>query len=123
MGNLETTDGGPLPIDLEHLSQYTANDPEVTRDVLGLFGDQVRAKLNALSAADDLEAWRLEAHALKGTALGVGAGELAERALAAEALGEFGAEDHDGIMVALETAADRAIRYAQQLLEDGPFAG
>ncbi len=123
MTKLDTIDGGPLPIDLEHLSQYTAHDPAVTRDILGLFKDQVNLKFDALKGATDLADWKEQAHALKGTALGVGAGELAALALEAEALLGLGSGEHDDLLERLEKAALRAVQYAAQLLEDSSFAG
>lgn len=123
MTKTDTLDGGPLPINLEHLSLYTANDPDITRDILRLFTDQMNLKLVAMTNAADLEAWRQEAHALKGSSLGVGAQELAELALAAEALTALEGSAYEQLLGQLEAAATRAGLYATQLLEDGSFAG
>ncbi len=123
MGNLETIDGGPLPIDLEHLSQYTADDPAVTREVLTLFRDQAEAWLAAMAVATDLQAWRDVAHTMKGAAAGVGAREMAELAKEAEAVSDLDTPERADVLARLEIAIARATRYASQLLEDAPFVG
>jgi HPt (histidine-containing phosphotransfer) domain-containing protein len=123
MGNLETIDGGPLPIDLEHLSQYTANDPALTRDVLQIYRDQAEGWLAALGDAADLKAWKDAAHTLKGASRGVGANEVALLAEEAELLPALDVADRDDLYARLERALARATRYAGQLLEDSPFVG
>lgn len=123
MGNHETIDGSPLPIDLGHLSRYTVNDPEVTRDVLKIFHDQGDGWLSGLAEAADIEAWRDTAHAMKGAARGVGAHELALLAEEAEDLPSLEASERAELFVRVEQALTRAKRYAAQLLEDSPFVG
>jgi HPt (histidine-containing phosphotransfer) domain-containing protein len=123
MGNLETIDGGPLPIDLEHLSQYTANDPALTRDVLQIYRDQAARWLADLEGAADLKAWKDAAHTLKGASRGVGATEVAHLAEEAEALAELQGPGREDLYTRIEHAVTRAVRYAAQLLEDSPFVG
>lgn len=123
MGSHETVDGGPLPINMEHLSQYTANDPSITRDVLALFRCQAGDWLDALHAAPDLGAWRAAAHKMKGGSRGVGAEELAELAEEAESLDALDGAGQVDLLARLDHATARATRYAAQLLEDSPFVG
>lgn len=123
MGNHETIDGAPLPIDMEHLSTYTANDPVVTREVLALFRDQGEVWITALRQAADLGAWADTVHTMKGASRGVGALELAELAEEAEAVTEIDSPERHEIFARIEQALDRATRYAAQLLEDSPFVG
>ena len=123
MGNLETIDGGPLPIDLEHLSQYTANDPELTRDVLQIYRDQADGWRQQLAKAADLKAWQDAAHTLKGASRGVGANEVAALAEEAERLVDLDGDAREAIYARLDFALTRAVRYAAQLLEDSPFVG
>ncbi len=123
MSTHETVDGGPLPIDLEHLSQYTANDPAITRDVLSIFREQAGEWLQDLREAPDLNSWRGCAHKIKGGARGVGAEELATLAEEAESLDRFDGASHAELLVRLDHAAARATRYAAQLLDDSPFVG
>ncbi len=122
MGKCETIDGGPLPIDLEHLSQYTADDPAVTRDVLTLFRDQAEVWLAAMGNATDLQGWMDAAHTMKGAAGGVGAPEIAELAIEAESVSGLDTPERADVYARLETAIARATRYASQLLEDTRFA-
>ena len=123
MGKFETVDGGPLPIDLEKLSQYTANDPAIARDVLQIFCDQAELWLAAMGGAADLKAWKDAAHTVKGASRGVGAGELAGLAEEAEQLEDMDAPERADYFAKLEHAMGRARCYATQLLEDSPFVG
>lgn len=123
MGNVETIDGGPLPIDLENLSQYTGNDPALTRDVLQIYCDQADIWRAALVNAATLQAWKDAAHTLKGASRGIGANEVAMLAERAEALPALGTPDHNQLLACLDHALTRAARYAAQLLEDSPFVG
>lgn len=123
MGNVETIDGGPLPIDLENLSHYTGNDPVLTRDVLQIYCDQADVWRDMLAKAATLQAWRDAAHTVKGASRGVGATEVAVLADEAEDLAELGTPDHELVLSRLDQALTRAARYAAQLLEDSPFAG
>ncbi|MBN4046658.1 Hpt domain-containing protein, partial [bacterium AH-315-P15] len=102
MGNYETIDGGPLPIDLEHLSQYTADDAAVTRDVLTIFRDQAEGWLAAMGEAGDLQAWLDAAHTMKGAARGVGAPEIAQLAKEAEAVSALETPERAEVFARLE---------------------
>jgi len=119
----QTIDGGPLPIDLEYLSQNTANDPELTRAVLQIFCDQADTYLAAMATAADVGAWQDAAHTMKGASRAVGAREVAQLAEDAEALADLDTPDRATMLDQLEAAMARAKRYAEQLLEDSPFAG
>ncbi len=72
------------PIDLVHLSRQTLGDRSVEREVLALFRRQARQVLFQLEALTDPRN-RLEiAHALNGSAKGVGAWRVATAAAALE---------------------------------------
>jgi HPt (histidine-containing phosphotransfer) domain-containing protein len=71
------------PIDLAHLSKQTMGDREVEHEVLGLFAEQaqtVRRQIEGASVKDRL----FLAHALKGSARGIGAFAIADCASAIE---------------------------------------
>jgi len=123
MGNVETIDGGPLPIDLENLSHYTGNDPVLTRDVLQIYCDQADIWRAMLAKAATLQAWRDAAHTVKGASRGVGATEVAVLADEAESLTKLGTPDHEQALARLDHGLARAARYAAQLLEDSPIVG
>lgn len=73
------------PIDYVHLARYTMGDAELEREILHLFRDQLPDLMNTLAASTNAgEAWRQTAHALKGSALAVGAQRMAREARAAE---------------------------------------
>lgn len=71
------------PIDLKHLSRQTMGDRDLERDVLGLFAEQAQAVRKQISGAEIKQRLFL-AHALKGSARGIGAFAIAECACAIE---------------------------------------
>jgi HPt (histidine-containing phosphotransfer) domain-containing protein len=71
------------PIDLQHLSRQTMGDRDLERDVLGLFADQAQMVRKQIGKAEIKQRLFL-AHALKGSARGVGAFAIAECACAIE---------------------------------------
>jgi HPt (histidine-containing phosphotransfer) domain-containing protein len=75
------------PVDLVHLARHTFGDADLEREVLQLFVTQSRIYLNRLKEARDVEQWRRATHTIKGSARGIGAWAVAEKAQAAELLG------------------------------------
>jgi HPt (histidine-containing phosphotransfer) domain-containing protein len=73
--------------DIEHLRRYTFEDPDLERELLGLFQDQLPALIERLEKASDRTEWRLASHTLKGSARSVGAPALAALALELEDMG------------------------------------
>jgi len=73
-------------IDFAHLNQYVAGDPELTREVFGLFRNQVEMWGRGLTADADDEIWASVTHSLKGSARAVGAIGLADACEKAESL-------------------------------------
>ena len=65
-------------IDFNHLERYVGGDQAIIREVLALFSDQARTVLPQLDPRGPADQWRSAAHSLKGSALGIGAGALAE---------------------------------------------
>jgi HPt (histidine-containing phosphotransfer) domain-containing protein len=68
---------GTRPLDLDHLSRQTLGDRALEQEVLAMFARQIGTIRDTIAAADDRERARL-AHALKGSARGVGAFALAD---------------------------------------------
>jgi HPt (histidine-containing phosphotransfer) domain-containing protein len=78
--------GSPPPaLDLAHLDRQTFGEAALKRDVLLMFLARSRALLKAMAEADVDERADL-AHALKGSALAIGAFALADAAAAAQAV-------------------------------------
>lgn len=72
----------PVIFDRAHLAQYTMDSPELEREIIGLFVDQLPAILERLQNASSSAEWRIATHTLKGSALAVGAykiGALAKK--------------------------------------------
>lgn len=93
----------PKLLDLVHLSRQTFGDPDLERDVLRLFLDQVESTGRALRATTSaVERGRLY-HLVKGSARGVGAFQLA-------ALAEDGEDDpQDDTRLAATLSAIEAV--------------
>jgi HPt (histidine-containing phosphotransfer) domain-containing protein len=64
-------------IDFNHLEHYVGGDQAIIREVLALFSDQARTVLPQLDPEGPADQWRGVAHSLKGSALGIGALDLA----------------------------------------------
>ncbi len=73
-------------VDFQHLETYVAGDRGLVREVLSLFSDHARTVLPTLNPDGPDDDWRNAAHALKGSALGIGAFALAEVCSQAELL-------------------------------------
>ncbi|WP_409433832.1 Hpt domain-containing protein [Litorimonas sp. RW-G-Af-16] len=73
-------------IDFDHLRQYVGKDAELTREVFGMFQNQVDMWARSLTADADDEIWEAVTHSLKGSALAVGAIRLADLCERAEVL-------------------------------------
>jgi len=73
-------------IDFDHLNRYVDGDPELTREVFGLFRHQVEIWGKSLRADADDDLWSNVMHSLKGSARAVGAMEFAEACEKAESL-------------------------------------
>jgi len=87
-GHVQAVSAPPLapverPIDLEHLSRMTLGERSLEREVLQLFDRQASMLLTRMRAAAPALA-AASAHTLKGSALGIGAFEVARAAEAVE---------------------------------------
>jgi len=83
-----SNDGSPgePTIDLVHLARQTGHDRALGQELLDLFDRQMASLIAQLSAADAPRRRRAEAaHKLRGSALAVGAGQVARAAQALEA--------------------------------------
>lgn len=116
-----TLDGGPLPIDLEHLSRYTAARADTTREVLIIFRDKAEDWTSRMSPGSDAEAWQEAAHTLKGAAMAIGAWPVAELCEAAEAVSHSGGVVRQDVLTRLRAEIRRTCRYIDQVIE--PLAG
>lgn len=91
-------------IDFNHLEHYVGGDQSIIREVLALFSDQARTVLPLLDPEGPSDQWKSAAHSLKGSALGIGAGALAEACGDAESANDAPAADK---IVARARVADR----------------
>ncbi|MDP4822481.1 MAG: Hpt domain-containing protein [Aestuariivirgaceae bacterium] len=74
-------------LNMEHLAQYTASNPGLEAELLGLFQAQSRVQLIELRRAaveNDVPAWKFALHTLKGMAQSLGAMAVADAAGALE---------------------------------------
>jgi len=96
-------------VDFGHLSHFTAGDHDIMDEVLGLFIEQADLWGRLLTPSGDAEAWRDGAHTLKGSALGIGAAEVAK--VCAEA--EIGWQEPPAVKAALKDRLDHALDLAK----------
>lgn len=73
-------------IDFDHLNQYVGGDISLTKEIFGLFTNQVDVWGRQLAVDSNDDNWAAITHSLKGTARAIGAMKLAEACEAAESL-------------------------------------
>ena len=102
-------------IDFDHLNRYVDGDPELTREVFGLFRNQVEIWGRSLNADADDDLWTTVMHSLKGSARAVGAVEFA--ALCSKAEGLVGDDRRPGAReVAVETLEAKIERVLSEIV-------
>lgn len=95
---------GEEPLNLENLRRYTLGNAEVEREVMQLFCEHAPVMLARLRASANDKDWRDSAHALKGSALALGAGRIAALSERAEAADGFASRKD--LLVKIEAAID-----------------
>ncbi len=96
-------------VDFAHLETYAAHDAALIEEVLGLFRQQAELWMPMLDPAAPDGGWRDAAHALKGSALGVGAFAFADACSAAEAGAHADAATRAGQLERIRAALDAAL--------------
>ena len=96
-------------VDFAHLETYAAHDAALIEEVLGLFRQQAELWMPLLDPAAGAQGWRDAAHALKGSALGVGAFAFAEACGAAEAQADGGPGARSLQLERIRTTLDAAL--------------
>ena len=109
------TESPQTEIDFDHLNRYVGGDPELTREVFGLFRNQVEMWGRGLTADADDDMWANVTHSLKGSARAVGALKLAEACTQAEDL--IGDDRRPGAReVAVETLEHRISEVLSEIV-------
>ena len=109
-------------VDFAHLETYAGHDSALVDEVLGLFEQQAATWGRLLDPM--APGWRDAAHTLKGSALGVGAFQMAQACDAAEAAGE-GAPPAERVRLtervrdAMDAALQDVAAYRHARLIDG----
>jgi HPt (histidine-containing phosphotransfer) domain-containing protein len=96
-------------VDFAYLESYAAHDQAVIDEVLALFREQASLWMRLLDPAAADQAWRDAAHTLKGSALGVGAGDLARACAAAEQASALGQAERAMLLERVRDALDAAL--------------
>ena len=118
---VEHDDAAPtitLPIDFQHLNQYTLGDRNLERELLTLFRDQAKVYLSKMDPDCDARLWTETAHSLKGSAKGVGAWQVARLAETAEAMASVDYGQRQDMIHKLELAVMQAKRFIDCRLLD-----
>lgn len=102
-------------IDRAHLAQATFNDARLEREILQLFDRQAVLLLARIRSSSPSAVAGL-AHTLKGSAVGIGAWNVARAAEAAERASATGAPECDLAVRQLTTAVDEARMTIIELL-------
>lgn len=103
----------PAPIDFDHFARQTFFDRALQRELLDLFERQCAALLPAIVRPGPLDRRLAAVHALKGSALAIGAGRVAALAGQAEtALARGGEAGAASALMDELAAATRAARAA-----------
>ena len=79
-------------LDREHLDRYTMGCPDLERELIGLFLDQLPNLTRQLEESSADEDWTFVTHTLKGSARAIGAITIADLAERLEELGPDAAE-------------------------------
>ena len=111
-----------VPIDLDFLAVQTWRDAGLQRDILRLFIEQARQAMHELGGDRDFESVIATLHAVKGSALALGAHQVAARAAEAEsqlAQAPFPLRPEvEPALQRLVTALVEASAFAARLLEE-----
>lgn len=99
------------PVDLVKLARQTGGDRALEEEVLRLFLKQAKAIGRTMDMQVSTEQRKREAHSLKGAARAIGAGAIAESAMALE-----NAPDEGQCLQALLAEIDRTCDYINSLL-------
>jgi len=66
----------PPVFDYDYFNRYTSEDEALQREVLALFFGQIESMVEGLDPHSGAEDWKAAAHAIKGSARGLGMGKL-----------------------------------------------
>lgn len=96
-------------VDFAHLERYAGGDQALVDEVLELFREQAAVWMRLLVPNAPGGAWKDAAHSLKGSALGVGAFDLAKACEAAEAARDADLAGRDAALNQVRDALDLAL--------------
>jgi HPt (histidine-containing phosphotransfer) domain-containing protein len=94
------------PLDVPHLRSLTLSDPQLEREVLGLFSDQAAGALRGILNADGPGPRREAAHRLAGAAKAIGAWDLAAVASEIEAQQALSARSAEALSRTMTAVVD-----------------
>ena len=106
------------PVDLSNLREMIDGDVELEKALFEEFylaGEQCIAALQASLTSGDAQAWRASAHALKGTALNLGANDLGALCKQAQDEYEFPTAQRAALLLEIQTAFEISKDYLRTL--------
>ena len=105
----------PLILDIAHLRTFSGGNIAFEREIYGLFFGELPNTVAALETAKTARDWHMAAHTLKGSALGVGAFQLARCARLAEQLLTPSHPSRPSALLAIRAAVDDVRLEARRL--------
>jgi len=96
-------------VDFGHLESYAAGDTALIDEVLGMFREQAALWVRLFDPDGPPGGWRDAAHSLKGSALGVGAFQLAKACDIAEVAADANAGEKSALLERIRDALDAAL--------------
>jgi HPt (histidine-containing phosphotransfer) domain-containing protein len=96
-------------VDFGHLESYAAGDGALIDEVLGMFREQAALWVRLFDPDGPPGGWRDAAHSLKGSALGVGAFQLAKACDTAEIASDAAAGEKAALLERIRDALDAAL--------------
>jgi len=106
----------PQVLDFAHLGRYTNGDEALEQELLGLFKVQAILQFESIDGARCKDDWEMSVHTLKGSALGVGAVQVANMAAELEKVGFAGEKAEKAAkLTALKYAVAKCVVTIEEL--------
>jgi HPt (histidine-containing phosphotransfer) domain-containing protein len=114
-----STSFATAPVNLDNLREITGGDTEIEQELFRIFLESSAECLTALAVncgADQTEAWRKQAHALKGISYNLGAQALGDLCKMAQDEPTMSAPDKQALLTAIRQEYAQVAKFLEILL-------